>query len=119
MSELKIKKSGLPDGFSGQAVDMGEVYLCDAPHCPLNRPKQPGHFTGGLGVGLSDEDAKQAAFNITGEEDGPYGEGVCPSCGTPGTPTGERHLSSIAEGDTPSVHPPDPGHEPTTHEKEG
>ena len=58
-----------------------KTYECTADHCTLGTLGAPGYFTGGM--------MKEQKHMLTGRpleqiEDGEYGEGVCPNCGTPG-----------------------------------
>lgn len=74
-----------------------ETFECHNPHCPLNRPDQPGRFTGGV----------TAAYLhiLTGDpipsevEPAEVKLGYCPSCGEEGTPAEDQHVTHDCVGD--------------------
>ena len=68
------------------------LHICLEPHCMLGQRDAPGRFTGGI--------SQEYAIMLTGNPDAPYGDGVCPNCGAPGTPSADWKDRPEGEGAT-------------------
>jgi hypothetical protein len=66
------------------------VYECNNMACALGSRRDPGKFSGGA--------SQQLVLTITGDPNAPYGDGICPSCGEPGTEVG---VQTLAQGHDP------------------
>lgn len=82
--------------------NLGAVYECHNPACSLGSRVDPGRFTGGITAEQKNLLTGEPVENM--EEGKDYGEGVCSTCGEPGTATDEEHISLVGDDPYDSLH---------------
>lgn len=73
------------------STNLGTVYECHNKACSLGSRVDPGRFTGGISAATKNLLTGAPVESMVEGED--FGEGVCGTCGEPGTPTDEEHVS--------------------------
>lgn len=73
------------------------LYRCDNPACTLGTRGAPGSFTAGISAySVHVLTGKPVESLVDGQD---YGDGICPNCGTAGTPDGVH--KTIPDGGDP------------------
>ena len=58
------------------------LYICEFPACSLGTVGEPGRFAGGISAEAKSVLSGEPFDSV--EDEGNYGEGYCPNCGTKG-----------------------------------
>lgn len=78
------------------------VYECENVACALGSRADHGRFTGGISAEQKNRLTGEPVESLVEGED--FGEGVCPSCGEPGTATDETHESVVGTDPHQELH---------------